>query len=67
MLVGIIILMLAGGGLYAAAHGVFGLVAKADVAKLKASLSAELAKLEASAKTEEVIVLAKIKSILAKL
>jgi hypothetical protein len=67
MLVGILILMLAGGGVFAAAQGVFGAVAKADVAKVKASLLAELTKIETSAKAEEVAVVAKIKALLAKL
>ena len=67
MLLGIILLMLAGGGVFAAGQGLFGAVAKADVAKVKASLLAELAKIEASAKVEEVAVVAKIKALLAKL
>jgi hypothetical protein len=58
---------LAGGGVFAASKGVLGAVAKADVAKAKASLSAELAKLEAEAKVGEQDVIAKVKALVAKL
>lgn len=43
---------LAGGGIYAAANGLLGAVAKADVAKVKADVLAELKKVEGSVSSE---------------
>jgi ribosomal protein S9 len=48
----IILIALAGGGVFAAAQGVFGAIAKADVAKVKADVEAELKKAEASVSAE---------------
>ena len=61
------ILLLAGGGLYAAGDGLLGAVAKADVAKYEAKIKAELAKFEVAASADEKVVVAKIKSLFAKL
>lgn len=60
MILGIIILMLAGGGLFAAANGLLGAKAKATEATLKAEALAELAKLETEGKAD----LAKIRAAL---
>ncbi len=60
MLIGIILLMLAGGGVYAAGAGLLGAKAQAEEAKLKSEALAELAKIEAGIKAD----LSKIKAAL---
>ena len=68
------LLLLAGGGIYAAGHGLLGAVAKAkvtsaeaeakaEVVKLKADVSAEIKKLETEVPTEVKALFAKIKSL----
>ena len=67
MLIFFLFSALVGGGIFAAGHGLFGALAKADVAKYEASLKAELAKFEAAASADEKAVVAKIKALFAKI
>ena len=63
----VVVIALAGGGLYAAGDGLLGAVLNADALKLKAAALAKVDAIEADAKAEEKSIVAKIKAELAKL
>lgn len=62
------LMLLAGGGIYAAFHGMLGAAvqakASADVTALKAKVSAEIAAVETSASADVKALVAKIKALL---
>lgn len=58
----IIFLLLAGGGAYAAAHGLLGVWAQSEVTSLKTTVLAEFSKVEATASADVKALIAAVKA-----